>query len=833
MINTFPLIFGREGGAETSALGLLGMPQGHEECKSIAALYSKSDVLKQKIVDILFDLISAQSNKNDRNTLISLKRDVFNNRSIEKYSDIILNYDNLKTAIDSYVSCSFQLSIKNEQFKINFEEYLIKGIDTINASWKEHFLANGILFSSGVLFDEITKIWPIDFKDWTKHKNLLNTILKYFIRSVTKTTPFSSLNRVFVMELKESRYKNINFNQRESRIQISNLIFFRVKEILLGNINFLRQLTLYPNPAIYKGPKDDDHIIFFININNNEYFKKAKKNAVVLDLIEYANQSVRYREIEDLIAIKYSQDEETATEFLNALIKEGILIPQFPVGIDNTYWVSALIDLIDNKALNSDPEVLKVRSFLEILKSTVYSLEATLDISKRNQYTDDCIQLLDNKLNFDKTSKYLNELVISKSLFYENVFTTPTVEFETRYIEAVQDSIRKVFFAINNISVKNRGIDFLYKYIKEIGGKKMPLLQAYDEIYLRNKKVLDSESCNADNIVLNKLLAELGKSDINYAIDISSLIDSESVKIKNDVKFGAFVQFVDSDSGEVIINSFSGGFGSNVSRFLGFCPPDVLDRFREYIESCERGFIVADVRDASIHNSSSFPILANNIIDVASGYTDSGKTIPLNSLFLSICNDDKVQIITEEGDIVKPVNFSMEAITRKSKFTQFLELFNNTDLFGYKYLMQRVTDFLTDSALNCNVYASPRILFNKEVILKRKQWHINVNYLRSYIGASEERPEIFCLKINLFLRDYSIPSEVFVKFSRSGRSNESQSIDGYKPYYINFMAPLSVLLFMNMLSKSDKVIELSEVLPAFPNATESSSGRVKEYVMNF
>src|SRR5690606_35161784 len=124
---------------------------------------------------------------------------------------------------------------------------------------------------------------------------------------------------------------------------------------------------------------------------------------------------------------------------------------------------------------------------------------------------------------------------------------------------------------------------------------------------------------------------------------------------------------------EIVINSFSGGYGSNASRYLSFCPDIVLDRFREYIIDCQGDFIIADVRDASIHNSNSFPSLSTYTIDIASTNTNSNKDIPLNALFLSVSGDSELSITNEDGLVVEPVNFSMEAINRKSKFTQFLD----------------------------------------------------------------------------------------------------------------------------------------------------------------
>ncbi|NIJ52981.1 lantibiotic dehydratase [Dyadobacter arcticus] len=835
MAPTFPLLFGREGGLETDILKLLTLENGAADLHTIRSMEKVYSNLKQKIVEILSGLIGMESREMHRNKLLTFKRDIYNNRNLSKYNKVTAEYETLRNAVDAYISFSTRIEKVKEQFGIAFESQLETGIRTLQDALSRHALSNGILFSSCILHDELKKNILLRVGMNKSGRNLILTATKYLTRSATKTTPFSSLNGVFAMELIGRKYRGIDFSDRESRIQISNLVYFRAREMLLSSKKFIGQLEVTVNKAIFLGNDNEEYIHFFLNTNNSEFFKKVKRTEVITEILELAKLPIRYSDFVDLIAARFSQTIETVDEYLTGLVDLGIVHIKFPVGLDDMEWVSTLIKYIDSRRLNFDANILEVRDFLRDLKAASLKIESTSDISKRRTYIEECSVNLTNSLNADRSQNYLNELARSGSLFYENVFANADSELEAEDVESVQGRILEVFFVLNNNFLKKRTRLTLSKCVQGVGGK-VPLLRAYEEFYLGNGNLAEAEGTDFDRLIklVHNVTGALNEHGPERPVDIFQFLDNGQIFIDDHVRFGTFIQTVDPRFEEIVINSFSNGFGSNISRYLGFCPPQIVDKCRKYIADLNQHSVIADVRDASIHNASSFPVLSDHTMDIAGNCSNEfGNLIPLNALYLSIGDHENVIISNEYGVKVNPVNFSMEALARRSKFTQFLELFNDTELFGYKYFLQRIGEFLISASLEKNVVASPRVVFKSKVTLKRRQWHIKTKFLLVWIGECHGLAHLFCMRMNEFLSAHSIPREVFVKFGQIPRAGSGHGDDRTKPQYIDFTSPLLVILFMNMLGKSDHVIELSEVFPSFNSYYDQSNGRVKEYVMNF
>ena len=88
-------------------------------------------------------------------------------------------------------------------YKEVFNQELISSIEQLKKITNTYFFKNGMLFSSHILSREISKT---DFKFNIlnkKNKRLLISVLKYLSRSLTKTTPFSSFNSVFLFRRQE------------------------------------------------------------------------------------------------------------------------------------------------------------------------------------------------------------------------------------------------------------------------------------------------------------------------------------------------------------------------------------------------------------------------------------------------------------------------------------------------------------------------------------------------------------------------------------------------------------------------------------------------------
>ena len=497
--------------------------------------------------------------------------------------------------------------------------------------------------------------------------------------------------------------------------------------------------------------------------------------------------------------------------------------------------VAPVLGITGSSCRNTGSVYSGISRLLADLQQSVQGLEFASDVSARRQFIKHCSDSVTKFLNSDREHRYLNELTDSGTLLYENAFTSSHENLDMQTFHSVRDRIREVYFALNTNSIKRQNRKKYCDYINNSGATKVSLLRAYEDVHLRNERINSGEGPGLDrlNDLIESVISKLHPEEIDTSIDISHFLKEPVTADDHRVRLGAFIQPLGPGFEQIVINSFSGGLGSNISRYLGFCPPSILDKCREHINHLGGDEVFADVRDASIHNASSFPVLSQNVIDIAGSVSESSdRSLPLNSLFLSIDTSGELFIADEAGGRINPFNFSMETLGRKSKLVQFLDMFNDTDLFGYTHFIQRINDFLTSSAKKNHIAPSPRIVFKTNTILKRRQWHISSEFLQSRLGEYRGQIHLSHLRIGDILAEYSIPQQVFVRAGTSPGTGKRQNSDNDKPQYIDFRSPLLTVLFMNLLTKCGDVLVFSEVLPDFNSTGNDSENYAKEYVMN-
>lgn len=266
----FPIIFGREGGGEVTVLDSLAIRGGAARLSAIAALEAERKLVRELLLSELYDVIRIAGGSTERNLLLSMKRDVHNGRALHKYRDLTGKFWSVGNAYRAYLSVDESISSACDDFRKAFHESLTESIATVGRAAREFFLHNKLLFSSLVLFDEVSRVsWPNDVARKTD-RDLVLSVTKYLLRSIAKPTPFSSLTSVFAFEEQNGDYQRVNFTAKESRVQITNLVFVCVREILMENQAVVNCMHIVLNPLVRDTDNSDAHWKFFNNRNNDE-----------------------------------------------------------------------------------------------------------------------------------------------------------------------------------------------------------------------------------------------------------------------------------------------------------------------------------------------------------------------------------------------------------------------------------------------------------------------------------------------------------------------------------------------------------------------------------
>lgn len=826
----FPFVFGRKGGAPMQILNDFEIGSFFDE--AYVQLQQDIKTVKNDLVAILFSKIGNEEDDSIKNQFIHFKRDLFNNRNIEKYSNIIQNHISLQEKLVEYYGKKKELNIVQEKFNIDFNTALYKSINNLKLLTDNFFLKNGLLFSSKILFDEIQKnalsITSINKKD----KRLIISLLKYLTRSLTKTTPYSSFNTIFCLQSNNDNFVTVKNEFKKSNLQITNLFYYYLKEILLKDLKFKNELIVRSNSTIWQEDNLKNKFYFFENKNNNEAFKKLNVSPILSFIKEQLElREIKYTSLVTSLELATSENKTIVQGFIDELIKEGFLKIIYPTLNTDKNWITNLIDFINQNNLNST--FIDVVNVLNYVLENIETLENTFNADTRHQIILESYKQITAFLTSRNYETEFLKKVQLQDVFYEDTFVSNDEVISIGIIESLSSEIKKAFHSLNNIPLKKAKRMWLGSHLTN--NTKISILEFYEKIYLKNNEsfIVNNTQLHESKIVFSKIKERI--EEFNQALPDSIDISKYCKKIDNEyekIPFGCYIQTNNKNFDTVVINNFSNGFGSNISRFLNFLPEEYSFNVIAYNEKLFPKTLIIEVKDASIHNVNTFPQLAKGFIHLCDDniFKKTYKSISLSDIYINQDKDGDIYLTNQDDVVLQVINFSLEGINRRSKFVQFIDLFNNVDNFGYTYLLDKINNYFKENLLlNFDIVYVPRLKFGEKLIIQRKKWFVKKDFLTNLLDEKNKSLDEMFIKINILMKTNFIPDEVFFKIANRN-SNNSQD-DNYKPQYVNFKSPVFMLLLLNLINKADDIIEITEMFPTY-NDVIINGGIVKEYIVN-
>lgn len=204
------------------------------------------------------------------------------------------------------------------------------------------------LFNHSNLNQALFAASPVLYEQWQKElqntnsgntdKKLLQSLLKYYIRSATRCTPyglFAGLNTGFISNTETT----INIHAKplpKLRLDMDYLV--NVYQDLCKDETLSQQLIFYPNNSLYKiGNKWRYTEYRQQNKRTVHHLVNIDDNMVLNKLIKQCNQGFLYTECMNLIT-NFGFEKEEAVSYLNELIEAQVLVSElYPNVTGNEY----------------------------------------------------------------------------------------------------------------------------------------------------------------------------------------------------------------------------------------------------------------------------------------------------------------------------------------------------------------------------------------------------------------------------------------------------------------------------------------------------------------
>ena len=797
--------------------------------------------IKSQINDLLYERISNTSEPATQNRLLTLKRDIYNDRinSLNLPNDLLTD-TTLASLLERYFTTINQQRKDNRAAGAIYQSELGRSVDQLNDIVAARYFQNGLLMASSDLYQRTTVKSDLDFAD-KKDRKLAFTLLKYLIRSVAKTTPFATFNSIFCLESQEDNFVSVPTSQ-SSHLSINNLVFHYLQETIVAMPETRNFLTVILNPTVRQ---DETHLYYFINQANNDAFRKIKNQPLSTFLVQLLQEKeMQYWELANHVIAVANESLEKVRYFLDQLIDGGLLLIEFPASSHDQNWPEQIVNFLTKKTSSPNSALVdEAVRFLQTIACTRKLLEKQLNVRKRRKLLNSVYQQLEHlhtliaeKYPTQKGRKAILPTAAS-DVFYEDNTTSDGALITARDVSFFQEDLLLLNRALQPLTTSYHiREECKRRLVSTFGAKPVPVLRFLEQVYYPQKeaifveamqRLLEKGFCNLD---IAALTTDISNSWPEDTVDLRKYVKQSLPEIA-EAPFGVFCQLVRGKYPLCIINNLTPGYGKNISRFLNFYPA-AAQSLRETVRVRFPDANIVEIKDASLHNTNLYPTLGNASVvipGVSSEKTDLSK-IHLKDLFLIINEHDELVIQDQAGRSIVPIDFAMEGIQRKSALAQFFNLFNPADSPGVAWTGM-VENFYTERPKDDQgaPVVVPRLCFGPHLVLKRKKWIVKKKAILKLLGANGCWENFAALQ--QWRQEHQIPREVYVKISHSTK----HTTDHYKPQYINFEIPLLAEYFVSLVNKADALISLTEMLPQVEDIPPEADGQrlVKEYILNF
>lgn len=811
---------------------------------------------KQFFINIKRDIYNCRDITSQNQTRLL---EIFNS----KYKDLFAHYIVLKTKKEQLLA----------DWQNRYIDTIIRHRSVIKELSKNELFQKGIRLSSKVFYNQLDAFLKKPVSSFGKKEARLEySLIRYLTRMYFKTSPFSTFTNLGVCNLIETEnVYTLAKGKIHSKIRLNNGIFDYLKTLLILHPQVNEQLYLRLNPTIRT---TEDKVTFLINFHNLESFQNIANTGVIKLLLEIARQkdSLRMGEFIEKLQESIAGNAQEIKAYLLKLVEIGLLEFDFQTSGTDPDWNTKLLSFL--KQINIPSQSLKETILVLEKQQLCCEIYATSDTKKRSVILEEMFQdfntlfehFLENMNVFKKDYKDYKENY--KNLFATEKFkkhpyilpslTTEKLIYEDSFIEEKGEVSKTILTTIikdinsltdllqpldNFEEERNRMKSF---YIDHYSKKtETNLLDFYNQYYLHIKKPQQDfkNNNNKDEVVYtdeyqenynqtyrkwvedfkNVLRPVIDKNEDEINIDPSMIktMQKQWGSSRKTPLFsrGMFMQIFRAENNfQAVVNSISQGMGRASGRFLHLFDPDITKQLKRFNTQNHKESLLMELSDGSYFNANSHPPLLDYEVKIPDGHN----SLPVESQIavkdiLVYFNEDTQEICLKHSRTNKPIlpfDLCLQSLDHRSKLYQLLSCFSPEQAISFRPIQKAVQELLfgtKETPVKREIYYFPRLMYNKQIILKRKRWSVLTKSVPQQ-GDQQSDADYF-LSINQWKQKHNFPNQVFLYLRANSTTKGEDVADDYKPQYIRFDNPLLIILWSKLLKKAKEYIYFEEMSP--------------------
>lgn len=637
--------------------------------------------------------------------------------------------------------------MRNALYSFDKYEKIPKDIEQIDnfvkELWNDKVFRESVFLASYELYSEWEKLCQEPLSSVLAKKNKINnSILKYYIRITTRSTPFGTFASHSAFEISKEN-KNITEEVMDSVIRTTSIdLSFLFQVITLINRNFFEIHDYCLNDSIYKFGNHYRYIETTLQNNKRVYTLTSLEQDDLLNFL-YKKLSDKYYSFDQLIALVNDSvegvTEEEVKYYVTGLIEAQFFKSKFDICLSEPSPLRQLIDYLNaKKSINKDLD-----EYLTLLKKLEEQLEILNSGMGQSKESYDAIYALANMFSVLYDRKHLINSSLKRNLDFSPV---------------TKEDLSKISKAIEVLSCFwNKETEIGYENLENF---KKKFYYRYEEKLVKLVDVLDNESgigyvqeqnsvndfsplldtltwpnveSDSFTIAFNKKTHEFWRKIINNTVfNGKSVIDLSEHNIKNlrnseQVSLSkSFTVMFQKTADKIVINSVGGTSGINIIARFSNEDEKVLHAINEIIkqEQQDEHFIYAELLhlpDNRVANILLRNVKRGNQFSYLSKASTSEDKINLCDLYIKMINNRIVlihKVLKKEVKIFHSNAHNYE--------------YNSLPLYQFLCDLQK-QDISTGLSLNVGEFNYlmhdyiPRITFGKDIIFTPALWRVYKN----------------------------------------------------------------------------------------------------------
>ncbi|WP_407485276.1 lantibiotic dehydratase family protein [Elizabethkingia miricola] len=651
--------------------------------------------------------------------------------------------------------------VRRPFFGIKKLKEILNATDVISEITSNDIFLEAIYLSSPELYSEVIK-WKQSENKKQLPLRLKNTLLKYFIRMCSRSTPFGLFSGVDTgcftnITLEKSFDEHVSFS-RDTKPDMHFLVSLAK---YLENIPQLKtKLLFYPNNSIYVVGDKIRYIEYSYHKGKREYIISSAPLSPELEhIFHYSQNGLTIPELCNLL-VNEEISTDDAGEFIQELIENQVMVSELEPNLTGSDFTNHIISVLEKYQITKELSLI-----LEIQKGIQKLDLQTGDILLYYKMAEDLI----SKFPIEYEKKYL----LQTDLYYEH-----TTELNKTWKKKLWKALR----FINKITLPykdSRLIQFRNAFNKRFENREIPLALALDtEIgigYLQNKqnkglhpylddlllpetpenKTLDL-SLSPLQQILNRKLQQKPNNENTIRLSDEDFVDFQEVW-EDLPDTMSFISEIASEKGEEKLVFTGGGGNSGANLLARFCfekhkIKSLVEAIIEKEEKLNPNSILAEIvhlPQSRVGNVLRRPNLRKYEIPyLTRSSLNSDTQIPIHDLYISIKQDKVILRSKKLNKEIKPYltnahNYSKDALPIYH-FLCDLSLQNNRPVLAFDW-----------GDLEHIYYSLPRVEYDN-IILSTAKWKVSYEEIQ-HLYFQKDNPKILLEEIKKWQETRSIP----------------------------------------------------------------------------